>query len=48
MSTINLVKIYFLPGIRKSLTPEKVRQYIAIAYQTASDLKLHPKEILIR
>ncbi|EAS34167.3 uncharacterized protein CIMG_05191 [Coccidioides immitis RS] len=45
MSTLNLVKFFFLQRPASATT---VRQYIAIAYQTARDQKIHPTAILIR
>ncbi|KAK3937193.1 hypothetical protein QBC46DRAFT_17124 [Diplogelasinospora grovesii] len=46
MSTINIVKYYFhkdhIPR------PERMRQLVALAYQTARDKKLYPKAVFIR
>ncbi|KAL2375159.1 hypothetical protein RJ035_003753 [Blastomyces gilchristii] len=44
MSTLNAVKFRFL----NQPSAQTIRQYITIAYQTATDQKLYPKAILIR
>lgn len=47
MSAINIVKYYF----HKTMVPkgpEKLAQYIRLAYQTAREQELYPKEVLIR
>ncbi|OJJ45153.1 hypothetical protein ASPZODRAFT_100375 [Penicilliopsis zonata CBS 506.65] len=47
MSTVNVVKYFFYRGFVPK-TEERARQLITLAYQTARDQKLYPKEILIR
>lgn len=47
MSTINIVKYYFYKGMMPK-DPEKLRYMIAVAYQTARDRQIFPKEVLIR
>ncbi|RAL05777.1 uncharacterized protein BO80DRAFT_460838 [Aspergillus ibericus CBS 121593] len=44
MSTVNLVRFYFL----SQPSAQNIRQYIAIAYQTATDQKFYPKAVLVR
>ncbi|PGG95063.1 hypothetical protein AJ79_10288 [Helicocarpus griseus UAMH5409] len=44
MSTVNAVKFCFL----NRPSTQTIRQYIAIAYQAATDQKLYPKVVLIR
>ncbi|KAK2805334.1 hypothetical protein FQN50_006235 [Emmonsiellopsis sp. PD_5] len=44
MSTLNAVKFCFL----NQPNAQTIRQYIAIAYQTATDQKLYPKAVLVR
>ena len=43
---INIVKYYF--HIRNVPSAERMRQLVALAYQTARDRQLHPKEVFIR
>lgn len=47
MSTVNIVKFYFharhIPG-----SEARMRQLIALAYQTARDKQLYPKAVFIR
>ncbi|KAJ5642291.1 hypothetical protein N7490_006291 [Penicillium lividum] len=47
MSTVNLVKYYFYKG-KMPKNPKDLRDVVALAYQTARDMKLHPRAILIR
>ncbi|KAI2734412.1 hypothetical protein DTO013E5_9993 [Penicillium roqueforti] len=47
MSTINMVKYYFYRGMLPE-NQQRLRDLIALAYQTARDRKLYPKAILIR
>ncbi|CCF39823.1 hypothetical protein CH063_10549 [Colletotrichum higginsianum] len=47
MSTVNIVKYYF----HKANAPrdaERMRKMVLLAYQTAKDKKLYPKEVFIR
>ncbi|KAL2834105.1 hypothetical protein BJY01DRAFT_239233 [Aspergillus pseudoustus] len=44
MSTLNMVKFRFMI----SASSQTIRQYIAITYQTASEQKIYPKDILVR
>ncbi|TWU73013.1 hypothetical protein ED733_000054 [Metarhizium rileyi] len=46
MSTINVVRFFIYS--KMSLSPEKLHQLVNLAYLTARDRKLYPKEILIR
>ncbi|PYI21632.1 hypothetical protein BO99DRAFT_60249 [Aspergillus violaceofuscus CBS 115571] len=47
MSTVNIVKYYFYKGMVPK-EQDRVRQLVALAYQTARDRKLYPKAVLIR
>ena len=47
MSTMNMVKYYFYKG-KMPKDPKELRDMVALAYQTARDMKLHPRAILIR
>lgn len=47
MSTVNIVKYYFYKGMVPK-DQDRVRQLVALAYQTARDRKLYPKAVLIR
>lgn len=47
MSTINMVKYYFYKN-KMPTNPKELTDMIALAYQTARDMKLYPKAILIR
>lgn len=47
MSSINFVKYYFYKGTMPT-DQSKLKNLIAIAYQTARDKRLYPKAILIR
>lgn len=47
MSTVNIVKYYFHKDhIPK--TAERMRQLVALAYQTARDRQLYPRAVFIR
>ncbi|PYI11410.1 hypothetical protein BO78DRAFT_457814 [Aspergillus sclerotiicarbonarius CBS 121057] len=47
MSTVNMVKYYFYKGKMPSSLKE-LEDMVALAYQTARDMKLYPRAILIR
>lgn len=47
MSTVNMVKYYFYKGMVPK-DQDRLRQLVALAYQTARDRKLYPKAVLIR
>jgi hypothetical protein len=47
MSTVNMVKYYFYEGMVPK-DQDRLRQLVALAYQTARDRKLYPKAVLIR
>lgn len=47
MSTVNMVKYYFYRGMLPA-DQDRLRQLLALAYQTARDRKLYPKAVLIR
>ncbi|KAJ5475335.1 hypothetical protein N7539_008401 [Penicillium diatomitis] len=47
MSTVNMVKYYFYKGMIPK-DRDRLRQLVALAYQTARDRKLYPKAVLIR
>ncbi|KAK0614607.1 hypothetical protein B0T14DRAFT_528788 [Immersiella caudata] len=47
MSTINIVRYYFHKA-NVPATEERMRQLIALAYQTARDKQLYPKAIFVR
>lgn len=47
MSTVNMVKYYFYKG-KMLKDPKDLRDIVALAYQTARDMKLYPRAILIR
>ena len=47
MSTIHFTKYFFYKGMLPD-DPKRLRDIVALAYQTARDRKLYPKAILIR
>lgn len=47
MSTVNIVKYYFYKGMIPK-DQDRLRQLVALAYETARDRKLYPKAVLIR
>ena len=47
MSTVNIVKYYFYKGMIPK-DQDRLRQLVALAYETARNRKLYPKAVLIR
>jgi hypothetical protein len=47
MSTVNMVKYYFYKG-KMPKNPTDLQHMVALAYQTARDMKLYSRAILIR
>lgn len=47
MSTINMIKYYFYKG-KMPKNANDLKSVVALAYQTARDMKLYPRAILIR
>lgn len=47
MSTVNMVKYFFYKG-KMPKDPNDLQNMVALAYQTAPDMRLFPRAILIR